>query len=154
EGFQVGQVECKRATNGNCLLVWSTVYEAAGKHALQAGLDLHETANPDQEIVGPLTSFVVTNLCQFSLASSRFLPEQGVTLRARLTETNGTYPLGIKSTAGNLLKTFAGSTSNGVIKVHWDLKDDHGKVCTNIEFDTVFHITLPDSGRTQMLRGP
>src|SRR5439155_20276039 len=40
EGCNVGQLECNRATNGNCLLVLSTFYESPGKHALQSGLVL------------------------------------------------------------------------------------------------------------------
>jgi hypothetical protein len=38
--------------------------------------------------------------------------------------------------------------------VRWDLKDDLGRRCTNNSYDSVFHITLPNSGRTQILRGP
>src|SRR5258706_1403335 len=143
-----------RATNGNCLLVWSTIYETPGNHALQAGLDLNDHAKPDEEISGPLATFVLTNLCQFSLSSAHFEHEYGVTLRGRLPELNGTYSLEFRSLAGELLKTIPGATSNRVIEVHWDLTDDHGKVCTNDSFDTVFHITLPDSGRSQTLKGP
>lgn len=154
EGCNAGQMERNRATNGNCLLVWSTIYETPGKHALQAGLDLNDPAKPDEEISGPLATFVLTNLCQFSLSSVHFEHEYGVTLRGRLPELNGTYSLEFRSLAGELLKTIPGATSNRVIEVHWDLTDDHGKVCTNDSFDTVFHITLPDSGRSQTLKGP
>ena len=60
----------------------------------------------------------------------------------------------IVKAAGDRLKTITGSTSNGVIKVHWDLTDDHGLKCTNNAYGTLIHITLPDSGRSQKLKGP
>src|ERR1043166_1878145 len=154
EGCNVGQVECARATNGNCLLVWSTIYECPGKHALQAGLALKSAAETDEEIIGPAAPFLVTNLCQFSLSSAHFQHEFGVTFRARLPERTGTYAIEIKSPAGDLLKTISGSTSNSFIKEHWDLTDDRGRVCTNDSFGTVLHVTLPSSGRSQTLRGP
>jgi hypothetical protein len=153
-GCNAGQLECKRATNGNCLLVWNTIYEAPGKHALQAGLLRNESARPDEDISGPLASFVVTNLCQFSLSSAYFQPEMGATFRAQLPELVGTYRIELKSPAGERLKTITGSTSNGLLKVRWDLTDDHGRPCTNESYDSVFHLALPDSGRSQTLKGP
>jgi hypothetical protein len=41
-----------------------------------------------------------------------------------------------------------------VIKVHWDLLDDHGSRWTNEAFDSVFQVTLLGSGRSQTLKGP
>jgi hypothetical protein len=154
EGCNVGQLECNRATNGNCLLVWNTIYESPGKHALQAGLLLEEPAKADEDISGPLAPFVVSNLCQFSQSSAYFNPEIGASFRAKLPERNGSYVIELKSPTGERLKTITGSTSNGIIKVHWDLTDDHGKGCTNESYDSVFHLTLPDSGRSQTLKGP
>ena len=154
EDCDVGQFECRRATNGNCLLVWSTIYESHGKHALQMGLELDEPDRDDQFIVGPARPFVVSNFCQFSLSSAYFNPDFGATLRAKLPEPNGTYSIEITSPAGDRLKTITGTTSNGVIKVHWDLTDDHGRKCTNNAYGTLIHVTLPDSGRAQTLKGP
>ena len=134
--------------------MWRTIYESPGKHALQMGLDLNEPARADEIFVGPVTPFVVSNLCQFSLSSAYFNPELGATLRAKLPELNGTYAMDITSPAGDRLKTISGTTSNGVIKVHWDLTDERGRKCTNNEFGSVFRITLPDSGRSQTLQGP
>ena len=34
------------------------------------------------------------------------------------------------------------------------LLPDRGQRCTNDAYDSVFHITLPGSGRSQTLRGP
>lgn len=47
EGGRVGWLETRRATNGICLLVWNTIYESPGKHALQLGLLLDEPEKRD-----------------------------------------------------------------------------------------------------------
>jgi hypothetical protein len=154
EGFQAAASECQRATNGNCFLVWNTIYEAPGKHALMAGLILGESRSTNDFVNGPVAPFVVSNLCQFSLGSATFQPETGVDLRARLQESNATFRIELKPPAGAVVKTITGSTSNGILKAHWDLIDDHGRRCTNDSYDSVFHITLPDSGRSQTLKGP
>jgi hypothetical protein len=155
EGCNVQQMECDRAHNGDCLLVWNTIFESFGKHALQAGLLVNELPpNNSRDISGPLLPFTITNLCQFSLTSAHFDPRTGATLHAKLPERNGNYTIELNTTNGALIKTLTGSTSNGVIKVHWDLIDGHGRRFTNDFFNSVFHITLPDSGRSQTLKGP
>lgn len=154
EGFNVQQVECDRATNGNCLLVWSTLYESPGKHALQAALSLKEPTLRDQIFTGPPLPFTITNLCQFSLTSAHFDPQLGAAFLGRLPETNANYIIKLTTTNGTPLKTISGSTSNGILSARWNLVDDHGRRCTNDSFNSVFHITLPDSGRSQILRGP
>lgn len=154
EGCLAGDFECKRATNGNCLLVWSTIYESPGKHALQAGVVPNKHPRLAEYLIGLPSPFIITNLCQFSLISVHFDPQYGVNLRVRLAELNGAYTVKLKSTSGQLLKTITGSTTNSDVKVHWNLTDEHGNTCTNEAFDTLFHITLPDSGRSQTLRGP
>jgi hypothetical protein len=154
EGWAVGHSECVRATNGDCRLVWSTIYETLGKHALLAGLDLKDKGQNDEGLFGPVTPFVVTNLCQFTPESAFFNPELGAKFYARLPESNGTYQIELESPAGERLRTITGSTTNGFFEVHWDLTDDHGRRCTNDSYDSVFHITLPDSGRSQTLNGP
>ena len=154
EDCDVGQLECRRAANGNCWLIWSTIYESHGKHALQMGLELSNPAKADKIIVGPVAPFTVSNLCQFSLSSAYFNPELGATLRAKLPESNGTYSVEITSPTGEHLKTITGTTSNGVIKVHWDLTDDRGRKCTNDAYGTFIRVTLPDSARSQALKGP
>jgi hypothetical protein len=68
------------------LLVWNTIYEAPGKHALQADLDLNGAQEPDTDISGPMIPFAVSNLCQFSLTSAHLEPEIGSTFRAKLGE--------------------------------------------------------------------
>ena len=154
EGCFAIQLECNRAPNDDCLLAWNTIYESPGKHALQMRLTLNEPPPNNPDISGPMLPFVVSNLCQFSLASAHFDPETGATLHAKLPEQNGSYTIELNTTNGVRLKTITGGTSNGVIKVHWDLMDDHGVRFTNDFFNSVFHITLPDSSRSQTMRGP
>jgi hypothetical protein len=154
EGWGVGHSECVRATNGDCRLLWNTIYETPGKHALLAGFDLKDKGQNDDGLFGPVTPVVVTNLCQFTPESASFDPELGAKFYARLPESNGTFQIELKSPAGERLRTITGITTNGFFEVHWDLTDDHGRRCTNDSYDSVFHITLPDSGRSQTLRGP
>jgi hypothetical protein len=154
DGCYVQQMEYNRADNGNCRLVWSTIYESPGKHVLQMGLLVNELQSSNLDFSGPLLPFVITNLCQFSLASAHFDPDTGATFHARLPEINGQFVIELNTTNGTLLKTITGSTTNGVIKVHWDLMDDRGQRFTNDFFNSVFHLTFPDSGRTQTLKGP
>jgi len=154
DGCNVQQMEYTRADNGDCRLAWSTIYESPGKHALQIGLLLNDMQTNDTDISGPLLPFVITNLCQFSLTSAHFDQDTGATFHAKLPEANGNFTIELNTTNGTRLKTITGSTTNGVIKVHWDLIDEHGQRFTNDFFNSVFHIELPDSGRTQTLKGP
>ena len=98
-------------------------------------------------------AFVSTNLCQFDSAYDHF-DARGATLYANLPESNGVYSIELTSPAGVHLKTLTGRTSDGVIRAHWDLIDDHGQRYTNDSFGSVFTVTLPDSGRRQTMRGP
>jgi hypothetical protein len=154
EGCHAGMIECKPAANGNTLLSWRTIFEAPGTHALQAGMDLTEPLAPLGEIIGPFHDFTVSNLCQFSLESVRFNPEIGATARGKLPELEGNYSFENIGPAGNSLKTITGNTTNGSIKVFWDLKDEKGVRCTNNFYNTVLHVTFPASGRSQTLKGP
>jgi len=156
---------CERATNGNCLLVWNTTYDPPGKHFVRAHLlfggenivpkvsKRGRRVSEPVEVTGPLVPFFSSNLCQFDPSYSEF-DSSGATLYAKLLESNGLYTIELKSPAGNHIRTFTGSTSNGVINVHWDLTDDRGNRCTNQSVDSAYQITLPDSGRSQTLKGP
>src|SRR5262249_32057162 len=53
-GYAAGECECRGATNGNTLLVWNTIYEVPGKHAVQAGLELNGAEGPGAEPSGPM----------------------------------------------------------------------------------------------------
>jgi hypothetical protein len=146
----------ERAANGNCLLGWIMTYDPPGKHAIQAEfITTRDEAKMDiaQHVKGPAIAFVSTNLCQFDSAYDHF-DAHGVTLYARLVEPRGVYSIELKTPTGEAIKTLEGATSNGVIRLHWDLIDDKGSRCTNQSIDSVFHITLPGSGRSQTLKGP
>jgi hypothetical protein len=73
---------------------------------------------------------------------------------ARLPEKNGIFSIECVTTNGAHLKTLSGSTTNGEFNVVWNLKDDHGHRLNGETFNSIVHLTLPDSGRTQTLRGP
>lgn len=149
-------VECGRATNGNCILTWNTIYESPGLHALQLAFACSDPTSDEELplVIGPTAAFTVSNLCQFSSSSAYFQPELGATFRAKLPEPNATYSLDITSPTGELLKTFTGSTSNGLMTVFWDLVDQEGVRRTNSSFNTLVQVKLQDSGRSQTLRGP
>lgn len=147
---------CEPAANGNSLLGWTSTYDPPGRHAIQA--EFIATKDEDKEdtalrVKGPAVPFVSSNLCQFDSAYDHF-DASGVTMYARLPESNGVYNIELKAPTGTHLKTLKGTTSNGVIRAHWDLIDDHGNRCTNESIDSVFQVTLPGSGRSQTLKGP
>jgi hypothetical protein len=149
------QTETARATNGNTQLILTALFESPGKHAVQADLIMDSSDSPvENKLQGPFCPFSVSNLCQFSPECAHFDPRLGATFRAKLAESNGAYSADMVGSDGKILKTFNEATSNGIIKFHWNLVDDHGQKYTNENFDSVFRITLPDSGRTQTLRGP
>ncbi|HOX55859.1 MAG TPA: hypothetical protein P5205_03735 [Candidatus Paceibacterota bacterium] len=145
----------ERATNGNCLLVWNTTYDSPGRHFVQAQLFCTERQKERRsfETMGPPTPFFSSNLCQFDPLYSQF-DSRGAILYAKLPESNGIYRIELTTPQGAHLKTFQGTTSNGVIKVHWDLTDGHGQRFTNTEFNSSFSVTLPSSGRSQEIKGP
>jgi hypothetical protein len=147
---------CERATNGNCQLGWTSTYDPPGRHAIQAEFIATKEENKEEtarKVKGPAVPFLSTNLCQFSAAYD-FFDTNGATLYAKLPESNGVCVIELTSPTGQHLKTLNGTTSNGVVKVHWDLIDERGSRYTNIAFDSVFQVTLPGSGRSQTLKGP
>ncbi len=154
EGSGAEQVDYLRAANGDFQLVWHTIYESPGKHALQAAFFLKSPNEDKPDAVGPFLPFVVSNLCQFTVSSATYDVEGGAIFHARLPEMNGLYTIECSSTNGEHLKTFTGSTTNGEFKVLWNLVDDHGHRLAGENFNSIVHITLPDSGRSQTLDGP
>ena len=135
-------------------MVWDTIYESPGKHALRAGLEVHGGLPDNEAIVGPPLPFVVSNLCQFSISSAHFDPRLGAPFQLKLPEMNGQFVLKCQTTNGALLKTITGTTTNGIVSVRWDLVDDQGRRFGAHFFNSAWTITLPDSGRTQNLKGP
>jgi hypothetical protein len=154
EGSGAEQVDSLRATNGNFQLVWHTIYESPGKHALQAAFFLKSPNEDKPDASGSFLPFVVSNLCQFSVGSATYDVQHGAVFHARLQETNGFYSIECVSTNGEHLKTITGRTTNGEFKVVWNLVDDNNRRLTGETFSSIVHITLPDSGRSQTLKGP
>lgn len=146
--------DSSRATNGDCLLVWHTIFDPPGQHAVQVKLMHTDWREDDYCGRGPAISVVTTNLCQFSLDSSTYDVELGATFHARLPEPNGSFSIECVTTNGAHLKTLSGSTTNGEFNVLWNLVDDHGHRLNGETFNSIVHLALPDSGRTQTLRGP
>ena len=146
--------ERSRAPNGDCLLIWHTIFDPPGEHALQVELTWNTPSGGETWCRGPAISVVTTNFCQFSLDSSTYDVDLGATFHARLPEANGLYTIECLTTNGVHLATLAGSTSNGEFNVVWNLIDDQGHRLNGETFNSIVHITLPDSGRTQTFRGP
>ena len=146
--------ERSRAPNGDCLLVWHTIYDPPGQHALQVELTWYNANGAETWCRGPAISVVTSNLCQFSLDSATYDVEFGATFHARLPEANGLYSIECVSTNGEHLKTLTGSATNGEFKTIWNLVDDHGHRLHGETFNSIVHITLPEAGRSQTLRGP
>jgi len=156
EEGRVGQAQiCERATNGDCLLVWDTTYDPPGRHALQAEVFCSSKRNMERwvRVKGPPLPFYSSNICQFNPFYSQF-NERGATLYARLAESNGVFSIELKSPNGEHIKTLSGKTTNGIIRVHWDLLDENGNRYTNTSFQSTFNVTLPDSGRSTTMSGP
>jgi hypothetical protein len=148
------QQEFERAPNGTCRLIWHTIYDPAARHAIQIQLTAGTESGGMFCGKGPAIAVTTTNLCQFSLDSATYEVERGARFHARLPESNGQYSIECLTTNGAHLVTLAGSTSNGEFNVVWNLVDDHGHRLNGETFNSIVHISFPDSGRTQTLKGP
>jgi len=151
-GGKVYDREC--ATNGDCLLIWHAIYDPPGRHAVQVYLALDDKREGTLYGIGPPIAVTTSNLCQFSLDCVNYDVERGATFHARLPEAHGLYTIECLTTNGEHLKTITGSTTNGEFNVVWNLVDDHGHRLNGETFNSIVHIALPDSGRSQTLRGP
>jgi hypothetical protein len=144
--------DCERATNGDCLLAWNTSFDPPGTHPIQARLLFYGKRSSDNiKIRGPALSFVSSNICEFEYFFSEFDALDAI-LYAKLPESNATFTIELKTPDGAHIKALKGSTSNGVIRVKWDLMDDKRRLFTNESFDALFNVTLSDSKRSQTMR--
>jgi hypothetical protein len=145
--------DCKRATNGDCLLSRNMAYERPGSHALQAYLTVQTTPAGDGELLvkGAVLSFWSSNLFRFD-PDTMYFEDDRAALFARLPESNATYSIEIKTPGGEHVRTVTGTTTNAVIRAVWDLVDEQGKKYTSNSFVGYFHVMLPDSGRSQTLK--
>jgi len=142
---------CKPATNGNCRLIWNTTYDPPGKHFLQAQLSIYRWRSGslfnqgagERTLKGPLFSFVSTNQLQFFQLGNVY-SRKGAYFRAKLAQPVGSYSLELTTPSGEHLHTITGSTTNGIVEVHWDLLYDGGKRYTNDSFNSTWTVTFPD----------
>ncbi len=135
--------DCKRATNGNCLLAWNITFDPPGQHRLRASLFCPgPRMSKHWEFLGPTLPFNSSNIFQFDPFYAEF-DDSGAILYAKVAMTNMAYSIEVTTPAGAHIKTITGSTSNGIIEAHWDLIDEHGNKYTN-DFDSAFHVVLPD----------
>jgi hypothetical protein len=148
------QQELLRATNGNCLVVWHTIFDPPGRHAVQFLLVARTERGGFFAGRGPAVAVTTSNLCQFSLDSATYDVETGARFHARLPETHGSYSIECVTTNGVHLATLSGNATNGEFNTVWNLVDEHGHKLGGETFNSIVHLTLPDSGRTQTLRGP
>lgn len=151
-GGKVYDLEC--AANGDCLVVWHAIYDPPGRHAVQAYLILDDPREGVLSMWGPPVAVTTSNLCQFSLDCANRYPGVGARFHARLPEKTAKYSIECLTTNGAHLATLSGATSNGEFNVVWNLVDDDGHRLTGETFNSIVHITLPDSGRSQTLKGP
>lgn len=141
--------EWVRGTNGNCLLVWNTMYDPPGKHFLQAELSIdrwhrglpQSVDTGDLVLKGPLYEFVSTNVLQYFPMGDVF-SEKGAFFHVKLARPVGSYTLKITSPSGELLHTITGSTTNGIVDVEWNLVDDSGKRYTNEMIESTWTVTF------------
>ena len=146
--------ERSRAENGDCLLIWHTIFDPPGQHALQVELTWNNASGAETWCRGPAIAVTTSNLCQFSYDSSTYDTELGARFHARLLEKSGSFSIECLTTNGAHLTRLNGNTTNGEFNLVWNLVDDHGHRLQGETFNSIVHITLPDSGRTQTLRGP
>ncbi len=139
--------ECERATNGHCLLSWNINYDRPGKHNIRAQL-VYGGPGPNRltfdsiTVVGPALTFYSSNACMFFEGATLF-NSAGARLFAKLRQQAATYRIELNTVNGKHLKTFTGSTTNGMISLDWDLHGEHGKEFKGASFDAFFHVTYP-----------
>lgn len=148
------QQEFTASPTGNCRLIWHTIFDPPGRHALQIMLTATTEQGGEFGGKGPAMEITTSNLCQFSLDSATYDVYTGATFHARLPEANGEYSVECITTNGQHLKTLTGTTTNGEFNTVWNLVGDDGQQMHGETFNSVVHIRLPDSGRSQTLKGP
>jgi hypothetical protein len=145
----------ERATNGNCRLVWNTMYDPPGKHFLQAQLSVSNSRahrprsnyEPHEiRLKGPLFAFVSTNVLQYTPMGDVY-SEQGASFYVKLAQKVGSYSLELTSPSGQHLHTITGSTTNGIVETNWDLICDDGLHYTNNSLNSTWTVTFPDPPR-------
>jgi len=136
----------ERAADGGSHLWWVINYSAPGKHGIRARLNYYNGLD-DIEVIGPQLLYDSSNVCQFFEGYSLF-NSSGALLQARLREQTAKYRIELTTPKGKHLKTITGSTTNGVINLEWDLKDDHGTKFKGDSFEGAFYVAYPGDTHT------
>ena len=154
--------ELERATNGSCRLIWNTSYDPPGQHFLQAELVIYRWHGRSQQgdyieqeiaLRGPLFSFLSTNTVQLFLHGDTFTA-YGAFFRVKLAQRRGSYSLELTTPSGDHIHTITGSTTNGIVEVHWDLLYDGGKRYTGESFNSTWSVTFPDPPKPGSTNSP
>jgi hypothetical protein len=152
DGIAARLQDMERATNGNCLLVWNTTYEAPAQHYLQAEFSLNgeadEVTHSINSGLGFLAAYDSPNVVQFFERTSAFDDNGAVLYSQTPACANANYTIELRD-PNNLssphIKTFTGTTSTGVIQTNWDLTYDDGvTIFTNEAVDVIYNVTLLD----------
>ena len=84
-------------------------------------------------------------MCQFYPFYAEY-GSNGATLLAKLSIPVANYVIELRSLDGVFVRSFSGNTSNGVVEVHWDLRDANDNTYTNDSVKCTFHFTSSDLG--------
>jgi hypothetical protein len=134
--------EIERRTNGTYLVAWDTLFAAFGEHALQ--LELAIPYQSRTNVFGPKRMLNVTNLVQFTLASTSF--RSWVFIEGKLQCRSADYKMEFFDTNSRLLRTIFGHTDKGAIEQRWDLQDENGRVRDDTEFEAKVYIAPTPAG--------
>jgi hypothetical protein len=144
-----------RATNGNALLNWNTLYDPPGLNYIQARIALNN-ADDDAAIIsglGTFTPFYSGNVVQF-FESDALYDDTGAFLDAQLPVQNASYTIHLydhTTTPPTLLTAITNFTSNGMIQEDWNLATDGGGSYGGSDFDAEFDVTLLDSNTSEAI---
>ncbi len=145
-GAGVTLAECRRATNGNCLLSFNVDYDPAGLHYLSAGFRLGTdpgTPHPVTAAGGVIQPFCSSNSVQFYVNASMF-DEAGAFLDAQLFVQEADYTIDLYDTSTTpraWILTITNSTTNGVIQEDWGATNADGTLFTGTTVQAVFSVT-------------
>jgi hypothetical protein len=138
--------DTERSTNGNCIIWWNINYDTPGKHTIYAKLNYYNGLE-HIEVLGPPFLYNSSNVCQFFEGYSLF-NSTGALLQAKLREQNAKYRIELTTPKGKHLKSISGNSTNGVINLEWNLKNDHGQTFKGDSFESAFYVVYPDDTHT------
>jgi len=139
-----------RATNGNSLLSWNTLYDPPGQHYIQAEITLNGTGD-DHAIIsgrGKLAPYYSDNVVRFFESDAMF-DDTSAFLDAQLPVQNADYVIRLYDTTTTppaLMKTITNSTANGTIQEDWNFSVDGSlDPFAGSSFTAEFDVTLLDA---------